>query len=512
MSKTHAFGFSVITVFCVAASMSACNSVHRNPAQAGTSAALSEALRFEPNVLQSALRVKAFVASPAYDRSNCMEFLTRFQTLMAPEKIQEFDTQALKSSAEQTLQTLWETRRAMHEKLATLPENCIAESRGAFRVVRFLEDYIGEWTRAQRPLDPTGFDFFTQPVPFFEKSDAYLSFSASPAQKFEFQNGDLLITRGVGYLSANIARIGTSETQFSHVVIYHRDSVSGKQETIESYVGEGVGTYDLNYALRNENARILVLRAKDSQLADRAANQMYSRVTQALAAGSPLQYDFNFEWDNPDKMSCAEVARAAYKAASANQFVIPQYPSQIQFRNTDFINRIGMGNGWTFAPGDMELDPRFELVAEWRDLRLTRDSRQKDAILTEMFKWMEDRNYVLQDTLTSRIAGKIVWPASHTVFWPMIRKATGAPGSTPKVPKRVFQTMALLNEVGKAFLGKVKALDEEHEKRTGWPMNMTELYQAIETLRGEDLALYQSGHKGRKESVIHRYFRPAKLD
>ncbi len=506
--STATLGLALLTL---AGTTAACNLTQRNPAQSGSPAPLNEALRFEPNVLKSAQRLKSFVASPAYDRSNCMEFLTRFQAMMAPEKIQDFDMQALKASAEQTLQTLWETRQAMHEKLAALPENCVQESRGAFRVVRFLEDYIGEWTRAQRPLDPTGFDFFSQPVPIVEKNDAYLSFTANPSEKFEFRNGDLLITRGVSYLSANIARIGTSETQFSHVVFYHRDAASGKQETIESYVGEGVGTYDINYALRNENARIMVLRAKDASLADRAANQMYTRVTQAVAAGAPIQYDFQFEWDNPDKMSCAEVARAAFKAASSNQVVIPQYPSQIQFRNTDYIERIGMGNGWTFAPGDMELDPRFELVAEWRDLRLTRDSRQKDAILTEMFKWMEEKNYVLHDTFTSSLAGKLVWPSSHTVFWPLVRKATGAPGSTPKVPKRVFQTMALLNEVGKAFLGKVKALDADHEKQTGWPMNMTELYQAIEALRSEDLALFQSGHKGRKESVIHRYFRPADL-
>ena len=39
-----------------------------------------------------------------------------------------------------------------------------------------------------------------------------------------------------------------------------------------------------------------------------------------------------------------------------------------------------------FAPGDIQFDPHFELVAEWRNPKKLSESRYKDFILTKLFE------------------------------------------------------------------------------------------------------------------------------
>src|SRR6185437_13450607 len=111
-------------------------------------------------------------------------------------------------------------------------------------------------------------------------------------------------------------------SQFSHVVLVHVDQATGKTETIESYVGPGAGIYDIDYALKNENVRLLLLRPKDPTMGARAADFMYEKVRDAVAAGQPIPYDYGFDFQDHSSLSCAEVAEWGYQDASNGQMIL----------------------------------------------------------------------------------------------------------------------------------------------------------------------------------------------
>jgi hypothetical protein len=120
-------------------------------------------------------------------------------------------------------------------------------------------------------------------------------------------------------------------------------------------------------------------------------------------------------------MSCAEVSQVAFKLASDGAVVIPAYPNEIAGAES-LLSRLRIAPGPTFGPGDLELDPRFELVGEFQDLRLTRDSRQKDAIMSELSRSMDQEDYVLRDTVTSRLAAGPIHKIRKTPLWPLVQK------------------------------------------------------------------------------------------
>ena len=55
--------------------------------------------------------------------------------------------------------------------------------------------------------------------------------------------------------------------------------------------------------------------------------------------------------------------------ASDGKLLLPTYKTSLIMKNRDFFKRIGVTATETFAPGDMELEPGFQIVAEWADYR-----------------------------------------------------------------------------------------------------------------------------------------------
>ena len=65
-------------------------------------------------------------------------------------------------------------------------------------------------------------------------------------------------------------------------------------------------------------------------------------------------------------------------------------------KNRDFVDRIGVTAKETFAPADIELEPDFDLVAEWQDYRVTSRLRLQDLLMDKLFLWMDEYDYRFQ--------------------------------------------------------------------------------------------------------------------
>lgn len=457
------------------------------------------------NLLEASQQVLETVEHQDFSSKVCRSYLPKLEKKIDGLNLSQLSSTNIKN-AQKIADYSWKIRSALHTRLAEFDRPCVMQIQSSFRQFRFIEDYLLELARKVTHLSPSQIKFQEQPVPMLDLKPSFYVTRNNGDLKFE--DGDMLVTRGVSFLSGMIARLGTRTTQFSHIVFVHKDPKSGELKTIESYVGVGVAFYDFDYALKNENARILWLRAKDKKLAKLASNKIGDLVKRRLEANNPIKYDYELDFKDPTTMSCAEVSQVAFEMASGGKFKIPFYPNEIAGAES-LVSRLKLAKGETYEPGDMEIDPRFELMGEFQDLRLTRDSRQKDAVMSAVFRWMNVHGYVLDDTMKSKMAGGVIWKIRRTFLWPMVKKMLKLDDFSKEIPANMLSTVTLINQLGDVLLKELKAKDQAFEATHGVPMGATQMAQALDQYRAADLKLYQS-KKTKKQAQFHSMFHVAK--
>lgn len=445
------------------------------------------------------------VEDPAFNSRSCKTYLRDLEISLDHLDLKTYPVNELKNHAQRIADNSWRIRSSLHTRLSEFDKDCVYQIQSNFRQFRFIEDYLLELAHAVKPLGPADLNFQEQLVPMLESSPDYITRLTPNGEGLKFEDGDMLVTRGVSFLSSMIARLGTRATQFSHIVFVHKDEKTGELKTIESYVGVGVAFYDFKYALKNENARILWLRSKDRQLGQRAAKKITRLVKSHLDTKNPIKYDYELNFNDASTMSCAEVSQVAFEMASGGKFKIPYYPNEISGAES-LVSRLKLTPGPTYEPGDMEIDPRFELMGEFQDLRLTRDSRIKDAIMSEMFRWMNDYDYELVDSMKSKLAGGLIWKARRTFLWPLVKKGLKLDDFSKEIPANMLSTVTLINQIGEILVKELKTQDMAFEKKHGVPMTALDMALALDRFRQDDLKLYEN-RKTRKKAQIHSMLR-----
>jgi hypothetical protein len=460
----------------------------------------------EQNFLDSLKIVLSDVKEPSFNSSVCTNYLSELEDHIDQINVTRLNLNQIMVEGKQAADISWEIRKNLHKRLNEFDEDCVEQIQANLKQFRFVEDYLLERFNKVTDLAPAQIDFQRQPIPMKESSHFYMF--RSEGKELKLKGGDILVSRGVSFLSGMIARLGMRGTQFSHVVFVSENETTKEIKTIESYVGSGVGFYHLDFALKNENARILWLRPKDRSLAKKASDYMTNYVQKRIDDKNPIKYDYALDFKDHSTMSCAEVSVVAFKEASQGEVIVPFYPNEIRGAQS-LLNHIGLKPGVTFEPGDLEIDPRFELMGEFQDLRLTRDSRHKDAIMTELFRWMDEEGYELHDSFNSKMAGGLIYNLRRTPLWPLVQKALKVPDFSKEIPRKMLRTVTLLNQIGEVLLEVVQKKDQEFQAKYQVPMTYHELYQVLEEFREKDLKLYLN-KKTRKESQFHSWFRPKK--
>ena len=458
------------------------------------------------DLLKASDEILQLVETPAFDSRLCKSYLWNLETSLDRLDLKTLPLADLRRDAQAIADNSWKIRSTLHSRLKEFDKECVYQIQSNFRQFRFIEDYLLEIAHQVEPMTPDKIDFQKQPVPMLDSSPAYyVTRTTANGEGLKFEDGDMLVTRGVSFLSSMIARLGTRATQFSHIVFVHKDEKTGEMKTIESYVGVGVAFYDFNFALKNENARILWLRSKDKQLGKKAALKISALVKDRIEKKDPIKYDYELNFNDASTMSCAEVSQVAFEMASGGQFKIPYYPNEISGAES-LVSRLKIAPGPTYEPGDMEIDPRFELMGEFQDLRLTRDSRQKDAIMTAVFRWMNEEDYQLVDNMKSKMAGGLIWKVRRTFLWPLVQKTLKLDEFSKEIPANMLSTVTLINQIGEVLVQEMKVQDAAFEKKHGIPMSAVEMSEALERLREADLKLYEN-KKTRKQAKFHSMIR-----
>jgi hypothetical protein len=449
------------------------------------------------------------VEAPVSSTTHCSEGLELYYKKMLNMTSSSININALKGdSIDQVINRSFEARLMIKEKLKQLDlktdvdARCLVAVQDVLRALRYVEDYMIEMkvVKEQGQTDKESFMSLEGEAPYFLVNPKFSDFKGPE----DLKSGDLILSRGNAHSSAAIARIGTVDQQFSHLSFVYRDD-KGELYTIEAHIEVGSIAEPLQEHLDSHNAREVVFRFNDAEMAHQAAKIMYEKVRTRQDKRDNIQYDFSMDYKNNDRIFCSEMIYDGFKLASDGKLNIPLYKTKFGVGMIPFLNGIGVkvtkeniDQFDTFSPADIEFDPRFEMVAEWRNPAKMSDIRIKDAILTKLFEWMEKENYEFHPSVGMNLSSRAAWMARRL---PIVKKKL-----TEKFPLNMkssqLRLFMVLDDVAEPVYEYVTKL----EKDRSHPFSPVELYQAIEALKVADAKAYQTNPKAKP--VFHKLFRP----
>ena len=146
------------------------------------------------------------------------------------------------------------------------------------------------------------------------------------------------------------------------------------------------------------------------------------------------------------------------------------------------MKKIGVKPGDLMLPSDMEIDSRFDIVLDWTDYKIIRDSVRKDAVMGEMFHWMNEHGYRIHRSLRS-FGARIVWSTRYIPgLWNLLSSLSGIPSDFQKdVPPVAISTLEGLKSIANIMLEFATMADEEFHRQNNRWMTPFELRKTIDT-------------------------------
>lgn len=466
------------------------------------------------NIYDGSFQFLEIVNGKEFTAEYCAPFLNSVYAKLFKSTPYDHDVEKIAAKAPAIISNMWKIRLSLRKKLqefyksGNASRECVDAVRNANRASRFIEEYLIEWH-----YEPPVYDA-NNPSPFLQGNFPYLKLNPEqlPKEKIEknefipledLKSGDLVLTRGNAYVSAAIARLGNQDGQFSHLSIVYIDEETQEKYTVEAHIEVGVRARPLDSGhLLDGNMRAIVFRyQKDPELAHRAAKLVYEKAVESTQTVGNIPYDFQANMEDRSELFCSEVAQYAYAEASDGKLLLPSFITSLNKNNRYFPSLLGITGDLFFAPADMEVEPNFEIIAEWVDPSRVSDTRMKDAVLTKMYEWMENKNYEFHSTTFSIIVKYLAYYLRRTPIigyfmehmFPLNMEMTA------------IETTILLDSVAETIYNQVKLYNELRIKDTSLPLTVIEMYNFMENLRKEDLTAYENG----ESPLFHYIFRPA---
>jgi len=234
--------------------------------------------------------------------------------------------------------------------------------------------------------------------------------------------GDLLLSRGEAFTSAVISRIGAVDNQFSHIAIVYEDDGTimgqkGRKYVVESVFNPGLQIIPLEEYMQHAKARWAIFRL--SNVKNEGATEGKKIAVEASkwlawkAKNENICYNFTMNMHDEQCMFCSQSVALAIEHVCAQKDMkcesFPSYQNPLMFSfplaytsykpdQNPLMRMLNMTVRETFAPADVEVDPRLDFVAEYRNLGFIESARMYDMIFTKMFQWMETGEYKFADS------------------------------------------------------------------------------------------------------------------
>lgn len=422
-----------------------------------------------------------------------------------------FETADLKT-IDRDIQMSFETRIALKDSISQFTlrnsddEACLAQVQDLFKSIRYIEDYLIEARMDKTPNAPEDYVSLVGNFPYLLVNPKY-------ARDFkridDFKSGDVILSRGNAFSSAAIARIAVRDYQFSHLSFVYRDQETKELFTSEAHIEIGSVVAPFQAHINEKNARSVVFRYNDEKVAHLASKAMYDRVKKYQETGHNIEYDFSMNYRDDSRLFCSEIISYGFKAALPESDYFPLYKSKLTPGVIPFLNTIGVpvskenvGTYDVFAPGDIQFDPRFDLVAEWRNPKKLEESRFKDFILTMMFERMDRLGYKIDPSFKMDAQSKTLWLLRRT---PLVRQFLEKKFALNMNPDQLQLFMAI-DKIGDAIYKNLEMRSTEYDHQ----MTPKEILAAIDEFMSKDYSQYKNYKLGQnvEKPLFHNLFHP----
>jgi hypothetical protein len=220
-------------------------------------------------------------------------------------------------------------------------------------------------------------------------------------------------------------------------------------------------------------------------LARRAAALASGHVARARAGlFGGIPYDFSMELADNGQFFCSKLVRHGFVEASGGAMTLPSFPTRLTMTNRDFFERIGVSAVDTMAPADFEVEPAFDLIAEWRDYRVTSSIRMQDLLMSALFDWMDAHGYRFREGLgisVMALLGRLTSGGPDVVKELLVR--LGFPKIPSNMTARTIATIGMLHETAQPILERLLALEMQRIEATGRPLHPREVQDELERYR-----------------------------
>ena len=440
------------------------------------------------SLLHEVADLRAAILTPVTTASQLASNLDRIYSAFDLISFDDYEVAEHRDAAPDLMAALFDLRMTLRNQVerwhadGMMSRHAVKRTRDCLRAMRYASDIIGELWIGYQTL-PKG----APTLRAFTGNNYNTHAPGALGQtRLAFQSGDVILVRGRMHNSAAIARIGDIDSQYSHVCIVYIDQ-NGMHWAVEALIEDGAVIRPLAEVLAHDLGRAIVFRHRDSALAQRAAYVIYDRVRLSLSSqGKHIPYDFTMRLDDsPKALFCSKLVRRAYKEASDHTVILPTFPTRLDMKNRDFLDRIGVKAEETFAPGEMELEPQFDVVAEWQDYRVTSDLRLQDLVMDKIFEWMERDGFRFHETFKIRlisICGRLSSYLSNDIK-EMIEDII------PRVPSNMKRSavaaIAMLHQTAQPMLEQLRRLEADSIRQSDLPMHPREVRDRLERMRLE---------------------------
>lgn len=329
-------------------------------------------------------------------------------------------------------------------RAATRFERCGKMVQVVNRTIRAMEDLYGlRYLELTGQLDPEDQENYYKP----NKNGSEVPYTMiTEEHKAEFEkkgltdfviSGDVFLVRSDNFTGAIISRIGGNDNQFSHLAIVYEEkdgSVMGPENIGTKYIVEAVpdkGLYilTLDEFLKQPKARLAFFRLKHLDPTGKTPEAEIGHIAAKHMAGYAAQNNvtYNFSMDmgvNADgtikSVFCSQAWAEGMSFACTqpgvicedlSEYVSPdrysnlpnphkavsaQYPlvwTKVPLHDNPLVKMISVSVEESFSPGDVEMDPRLDLISDFKYYPKIRGARSYDMIFTKIFQWAEKGNY-----------------------------------------------------------------------------------------------------------------------
>ncbi len=468
------------------------------------------------DILETSRGVNKFLQAEALDYSVCLnEMKETFNFLRTADK-SFFKTNYTADQNKEILLNLWDIKKGIRKhsnnwiKSNQMGPECVSQIKASLRATRYIEDSIGLLYNNQINEEKTTGLKKEDHTPLFSKGLPWTVSDGKFDYKKDLRTGDILMWRGNSAVSASIARLGDNENNFSHLSILYIHPETGKRYNIEALIETGLIAREFDKVVVKKGAsKVVVYRHANQELAQKAAKFAYDKAMERTDDHF-IGYDFKFDLDDHSTLFCSELVSWSYDEASNGTIKVPTFNTTIDLENRSYVDAIGMIGDIAFQPGDIELEADLEMIAEWRNYHQVRTNQLMDNILSNMYNWMESKNYHFNFNLHGSIIGSGVYLFRKV---PVLGERLLGGKIPDNMPASTLRSIMTLDKTSSYIFENVyETLYGESKAKI---YSFQEVENTIEKLRKKDLDNYKKS-LGRlrflyKNSVIfHHMFSPKK--